>query len=86
MNKTYEEMISELEKMINNQHSELHESIASLRHDLNSEVTRIKTKIANLGEALAILANESSQKPQGSKLSPEIYERIMHWINKRENS
>ena len=76
-----EEMIARLNEAISGEHDAVNRRVDAMRRDLETEITRVKTKLANLGEAVGVLTAEASRAPRGSKLSPEACKRITELLN-----
>ena len=74
-------MIKRLNQKFQMFEAEVCRKFKNLRGDFETEVTRVRKKQANLGEAVAILAKEYSQKANDCKLSPDAYRRIEELLN-----
>ena len=84
MEKTIAEMIAEIHERFQKAIAEnitVDDRLNALRRDFGTESTRIKQKLNNLGEALAILAKEATRAPANSTLKPEAHKQIMDLLN-----
>jgi hypothetical protein len=84
-----ENSIKEMIELLDHEHRNIDDEFAridkkftKIRDDFGIEVGRAKEKSINLGEAIAILSKEYSQKPNDSRLSSDAYKQIMEWLNK----
>ena len=85
MEPTIKEMIERLideKRKIDNELVTIDTRFRKIRGDFGTEIGRAKEKSNNVGAAIAILVEQYSQNPNGSRLSPSAYKRIIEWLDK----
>ena len=74
-------MIVKLNRRIDTEQTVVDNSLTAMRRDFETEVTKIKSLLVNLGAAVKILTEEYSQNPNDSKLNPEKHKHIEELLN-----